>query len=218
MTRVGTALCFIVCPSTAAATGYVLSLFHPPTHPPIVRFSLPPISRRPPTHPPTPTQKPTNKQELRPFPLTSKDLLRSSSSSSSSTDAKRQQEEKDAQQDKETRWFARLLLEGKVLPEWSSLYTPDTTDSSLSSLNDPPALITHKRPIKKVYELIQPLLNAGVCTVGGLQKEWGKDPRFLKSAVKMWIRPERMGEFETLWKTTVGGGGGGKEKGKGKGN
>jgi len=175
--------------------------------------------------------------ELRPYPLTGKDLLRSSSSSPSSSSlapsslAKKKEEEgkAEAMRENECRWFARLLLEGKVLPEWSCLYRQPTTSttssrmhdddeeeeeeeeegrvkasSSFSSfLNDPPALITHKRPVRKVFEALQPLIDARVSSLAALRKEWARDASFLKRGIKMWVRPERAAEFEALWKKTV---------------
>ena len=129
----------------------------------------------------------------------------------------------------ECRWFARALLEGKVLPAWTSFYRQPTTTtgsrmrdedkeeeeeeqvgSSKSSLslyssflNDPPALITHKRPVRKVFEVLQPLIDARVSSLAALRKEWARDTTFLKRGIKMWVKPERMAEFDALWKKTV---------------
>jgi TATA-binding protein-associated factor Taf7 len=73
--------------------------------------------------------------------------------------------------------------------------------SSFSSfLNDPPALITHKRPVRKVFEVLQPLIDARVSSLAALRKEWARDASFLKRGIKMWVRPERAAEFEALWK------------------
>ncbi|KAM3569921.1 hypothetical protein VYU27_007999 [Nannochloropsis oceanica] len=177
--------------------------------------------------------------ELRPYPLTGKDLLRFSSSSSSSTSsllpstlAQKKQEEGRAEtmRENECRWFARALLEGKVLSAWSSFYRqpPTTTSSRLRDedeegeeeqqqvgnsksslplysafLNDPPALITHKRPVRKVFEVLQPLIDARVSSLAALRREWARDATFLKRGIKMWVRSERMAEFDALWKKTL---------------
>jgi len=130
----------------------------------------------------------------------------------------------------ECRWFARALLEGKVLSAWSSFYRqpPTTTSSRLRDedeegeeeqqqvgnsksslplysafLNDPPALITHKRPVRKVFEVLQPLIDARVSSLAALRREWARDATFLKRGIKMWVRSERMAEFDALWKKTL---------------
>lgn len=139
--------------------------------------------------------------------------------------------------DRECRWFARLLLEGKIaepfrrLTAGSStgktkeksksfgLYTDDDSDddddgggvsSSNASgggggcLNDPPALITHRRPVRKVLEILQPLLDSKIISLASLNSKWRQDPTFLKAAVKMWIKAEYVGGvFKEVWKEVI---------------
>jgi len=166
--------------------------------------------------------------ELRPFPLTAQDLVSALSSLHSSSNKINKEWKADALREDECRWFVRLLLEGQVLSGWACLYRQATgtarrthgndddeddgdtameTTSLLSSpvfLNDPPALITYKRPLRKVLEVVQPLLNENISSLAALRKQWLKDPLFLKRGIKLWIRPERKTDFESLWRETVG--------------
>jgi ATP-dependent RNA helicase DHX37/DHR1 len=95
------------------------------------------------------------------------------------------------------RWFARLLLEGRVLEDLAPLCkTPDGG----TCLNDPPALITHRRPVRKVMEVVKPLVDrGGVASLRQLREQWAKDPRFLRAGLKMWVRPEHQQLFQQIW-------------------
>lgn len=89
------------------------------------------------------------------------------------------------------RWFARFLLEGKVLPELSGL-----TDL----LNDEPSIITRKKPLKKVALLVSALSSAGVDSAGALRKYWAEvDDKFLFSNLKSWIKHEYKAEVKQIW-------------------
>ena len=141
--------------------------------------------------------------ELRPFPLSGRDLLLSAGGGGGSADKKKIKEENEALREKECRWFARLLLEGKIIPGLAPLYQKataaqrtmheddedeeegrslqkSTTDNEAGYLNDPPALITHRRPVRKVFEVLQPLLNANIASLAALRQQWEQDPAFLK--------------------------------------
>lgn len=89
------------------------------------------------------------------------------------------------------RWFARHLLEGKVIPELSSLQT---------MLNDEPAIITRRKPMKKVVLIVSTLSGAGVDSAAALRKHWSeKDDKFLLKAIKPWVNPESAEEAKRIW-------------------
>lgn len=94
------------------------------------------------------------------------------------------------------RWFARSLLEGKVLKELSALYAP--RDGAMC-YNDPPALITLRRPVRKVFEVVQPLLDRGIMTRKALLKELKQDPTFLRGALKLWVKADSAATFKSVW-------------------
>jgi len=93
------------------------------------------------------------------------------------------------------RWFARYLLEGKVLPELSGL-SP--------MLNDEPAIITRRKPTKNVLLLVSALSDAGVDSAAALREHWAeKDDKFLFRALKPWVDKNRAGEAKQLWIAAV---------------
>ncbi|CAN0147330.1 unnamed protein product [Discosporangium mesarthrocarpum] len=94
------------------------------------------------------------------------------------------------------RWFARLLLEGKVHGTLAEL-------SDGLVLNDPPALVTLERPVTKVAALLTTLRREGVCSLPGLQEKWRRDPSFLKGAVQLWVRVEGRPTFEVAWQAAI---------------
>ena len=89
------------------------------------------------------------------------------------------------------RWFARFLLEGKVLSELSGL---------LPMLNDEPAIITRRKPIKKVVIIVSTLSEAGVDSAAALRKHWAeKDDKFLFKAIKPWVTQESAEDAKRIW-------------------
>ena len=93
------------------------------------------------------------------------------------------------------RWFARFLLEGKVLPELSSL---------LPLLNDEPAIITRRKPMKKVVAIVSTLSDAGVDSAAALQKHWAeKDDKFLFKAIKPWVIQDSAEDAKRIWIAAV---------------
>jgi ATP-dependent RNA helicase DHX37/DHR1 len=94
-------------------------------------------------------------------------------------------------QDDSYRWFARYLLEGKVLPQLSGL-------SEL--LNDEPAIITRRKPMKKIVVLVSALTDAGVDSAMALRKHWAeKDDKFLFKMLKPWVKQDSAEKVKTLW-------------------
>ncbi|KAL3823873.1 hypothetical protein ACHAXA_005455 [Cyclostephanos tholiformis] len=93
------------------------------------------------------------------------------------------------------RWFARYLLEGKVLPELAGL---------LLMLNDEPAIITRRKPMKKVMVFVSTLSDAGVDSAAALQKHWAeKDDKFLFKALKPWVISNNAEKVKQLWIAAV---------------
>mmetsp|Transcript_35799 Transcript_35799/g.52484 ORF Transcript_35799/g.52484 Transcript_35799/m.52484 type:complete len:1193 (-) Transcript_35799:369-3947(-) len=93
------------------------------------------------------------------------------------------------------RWFARYLLEGKVLEELHGL-------SSL--LNDDPAIITRKKPVNKVSLIVCALSGAGVENASSLRKYWAEnDSKFLFKQLKPWTKKENVADVKRLWVSAV---------------
>lgn len=100
-----------------------------------------------------------------------------------------------AMRDDSYRWFARYLLEGKVLPELAGL---------MLMLNDEPAIITRRKPMKKVMIFVSTLSDAGVDSAAALQKHWAeKDDKFLFKALKPWVISENAEKAKRLWIAAV---------------
>lgn len=98
------------------------------------------------------------------------------------------------------RWFARMLLEGKVFKNLAEFHV---SKEHGTCHNDPPAFITLKRPVRKVFEIVQPLQDRGITTRKGLLQELRKDPTFLQDALKMWIKSEHASKFKAVWQAIV---------------
>ena len=93
------------------------------------------------------------------------------------------------------RWFARFLLEGKVLPELSGMS---------DMLNDGPSIITRKKPLKKVALLVSALSSAGIDSAGALRKHWAEvDDKFLFPQLKSWTKPEHKADVKRMWIAAV---------------
>jgi ATP-dependent RNA helicase DHX37/DHR1 len=96
----------------------------------------------------------------------------------------------------EYRWFARYLLEGKVLPSLEPLP---------GMLNDEPALLTRQAAsAKKAVLLASALETERVCTSGALCRHWATvDDKFLFKYLKLWTRPGREHDVQRLWIAAV---------------
>ena len=96
-----------------------------------------------------------------------------------------------AMEDDSFRWFARYLLEGKVLDELSGL--------SLM-LNDEPAIITSCKPAKKVMMIVTALSDAGIDSAAALRKHWAeKNNKFLFRELKPWVKQDNVDVVKQLW-------------------
>ena len=96
------------------------------------------------------------------------------------------------------RWFARYLLEGKVLVEfqdWNDVW------------NDPPSIVTRKTPSPKATLLVAALAHAGVDSAAALRQHWARvDRKFLyKQVFPSWVRPNQDAnrEMKTQWMNMV---------------
>ena len=95
------------------------------------------------------------------------------------------------QSDGPCHYFARFLLEGKVLPELEEL--PEL-------LNDSPAIITGKAPVAKVALLVSALSNEGICNVEKLQEHWAlSDDKFLFKCLKSWVKKDCAPQAQQVW-------------------
>jgi ATP-dependent RNA helicase DHX37/DHR1 len=93
------------------------------------------------------------------------------------------------------RWFARYLLEGKVLHELADL---------VPLLNEEPSIITRRKPLKKVTLLVSALSDAGVDSSGALQKHWAeKNDKFLFKQLKPWVKSDCLHVAKTIWINAV---------------
>jgi len=124
--------------------------------------------------------------ELSPYPLPAAEVGRTTAKSA---------EQWKWDQDEVYRWFARLLLEGKVCRPFLKL----SQEGAEWCLNDPPAMITHRKPVRKVLEMIQPLREMGVSSRAGLEEMWSKDKKFLRSSVEKWVKPQYLPLLKQVW-------------------
>lgn len=93
------------------------------------------------------------------------------------------------------RWFARFLLEGKVLDELKELP---------SMLNDDPAIISRRKPVQKVALLVSSLASAGIDSGAALRQHWAeRDSKFLFKLMKSWTKKDRAGDVKSLWVQAV---------------
>lgn len=98
-------------------------------------------------------------------------------------------------EDDSFRWFARMLLEGKVLSELASL--PQL-------LNDEPSIITRRQLVKKVSLFVSALSDAGVDSAAALRKHWAeKDDKFLFKMLKPWVKSGSAADVKRLWIAAV---------------
>ena len=97
--------------------------------------------------------------------------------------------------DESFRYFARFLLEGKVLPELEGLS---------AMLNDSPSVISRKVPVKKAGLLVSALSSAGVDSASALRKHWAEEnDKFLFKYLKHWIKADCVADAQKLWIETV---------------
>ena len=97
--------------------------------------------------------------------------------------------------DERYRWFARYLLEGRVVPELEGFKT---------LLNECPSIITKRKPAKKVTLVVSALSDAGICTASALRKHWAEQSnKFLFKTLKLWVKPDETSEAKRTWISAV---------------
>ena len=89
------------------------------------------------------------------------------------------------------RWFARYLLEGKVLEELSGV---------ADLIGDPPSTITQQRSSTKVSLLVAALSSEGIDTADELCKHWvTTNDKFLFGVMKRWVDKDMADAFQRQW-------------------
>ena len=58
------------------------------------------------------------------------------------------------------------------------------------ALSDPPALLTHRKPLAKCARLVGELRRAGVSTAAALRLRLAADPSFLRGAPRPWVKAD----------------------------
>lgn len=93
------------------------------------------------------------------------------------------------------RWFARFLLEGKVLASLKPLS---------EMLSDDPSIITGRATSKKTVLLVSALCSAGIDNRTDLIRHWANvDDKFLLRDLKSWVKPDRAKDVQKLWMGVV---------------
>ena len=100
------------------------------------------------------------------------------------------------QSDDSFRYFARFLLEGKVISDFKALE---------DCWNDDPTVITRKAPIRKVGLIVAALSSAGVDSASALRQYWAEtDRKFLfQTVMQNWTKSEHSGQVKKVWMEAV---------------
>lgn len=94
------------------------------------------------------------------------------------------------------KWCARLLLEGKMIPEFSIL---------LSFYSSTPAMINKPQIPIKAMSLIQSLKRENVTCRADLLAAWKKNPNYLKVEISAWVLPRYQILINTIWPYAIAG-------------
>ena len=97
-------------------------------------------------------------------------------------------------EDDEYRWFARFLLEG-------SLPLVGLDQGQLKECwNDSPALITRRKAVGKVAQLVSELAKYKIASVPQLQEHWGTTSQvYLFRQLRSWTKEEFREEVKSVW-------------------
>ena len=105
-----------------------------------------------------------------------------------------------------TRWFARLLLEGHVLPPLQRWFSGDP-----GSLCAPASMITKRAPQRRVLDLVEALHappaaaraalqdSQPVDSVDRLGRVWAREPAFLREELAAWLPKEKAESLRSAW-------------------
>lgn len=98
------------------------------------------------------------------------------------------------------RWFARFLLEGKVLNDnrIKSILTK-------SNLKDSPTIITQMKPLAKVSNLLQSLIKLNISSKSQLLQVLSKNPLFLMEEIQQFLNIEVRSSFRSVWNKEIKG-------------
>jgi hypothetical protein len=93
------------------------------------------------------------------------------------------------------RWFARFLLEGKII---------DGLKGFDSFLNESPSLLTQKSMSKKAILLVSALSDKDIDGAHDLLHHWSNvDDKFLFKYLKGWVREEQAEDAKAMWIAAV---------------
>lgn len=92
------------------------------------------------------------------------------------------------------KWMARLLLEGKILPQVGIL-----TSFYASS----PAMINKPQIPVKAMTLIQALKKEGIVSKKTLLATWKRNASFLKAEISAWVLPRYQSAVQLIWPFVV---------------
>lgn len=95
-----------------------------------------------------------------------------------------------------TNWFARLLMEGKIIPELAKIITPNTLAMT-------PAHITRMHHQPRVSMLVSTLLQNKVKNKSSLISLWKQNPTALEDEIIEWIRKEERESFRKSYKSII---------------
>ena len=90
------------------------------------------------------------------------------------------------------KWFARFLLEGKVVPALGN-FVPFLLSAPVTMIKSWAKL----QPRTEV--LLSELVSESVDTAASLHAAWRRDSRFLLAAFKQWIPQSKHGELILMW-------------------
>jgi len=93
------------------------------------------------------------------------------------------------------RWFARLLLEGKILPG---------TEGLPACLKDDPCVVTRKHESRNVLALVGDLVEKDVRDKARLVEHWAtRDDKFLFRRLKEWTKEGSAARVKKMWADAV---------------
>ena len=103
--------------------------------------------------------------------------------------------------DEAYRWFARLLLEGKVLVRGAlDGDIQQVLSDSGTKFKDPPGpMITQMKPTPKVANLLDSLVKNKICSRASLLSALTVDKNVLKDEIQQFLSVEHRKEFRLTW-------------------
>ena len=90
------------------------------------------------------------------------------------------------------KWFARFLLEGKVVPALAK-FVPFLLSAPVTMIK------TWAKLQPRTEVLLSELVSGKADSKTALEAAWKKDPKFLLAAFKQWIPQSKYGELSLMW-------------------